>query len=262
MARSLAELSSAFDTCWDSIIGFGGELSEDQWNTQSLCPKWLNRQVLTHLAMLEDSLHGWEPVAEPGPFGEQTARYWADHEKITGTELLAAFQDAAAARRDDLAGMDEAHLDKTSWTPFGVHTYGRFLEARVFDHWVHEQDMRVPVGSSGHLDGLAAEIALDEVHQSLGYIVGRKAGYPDGKSVTIETTGSLERAMHVRVDGRAAVVEALDSPDAVLRMDFLAFMLQACGRVDPQLPFDRGEIELAGDTALAEQLARNLAFTM
>jgi len=47
-----------------------------------------------------------------------------------------------------------------------------------------------------------------------------------------------------------------------MRTDFLTFMLLACGRTDPEQHLTNGDIELQGNEELAEQLARNLRFTI
>lgn len=103
---------------------------------------------------------------------------------------------------------------------------------------------------------------MHEIEMSLGYIVGRKVGLPDGMSITIDVTGPVDRMYHVAVDGRAGQVDALDRPDVTLRTDSTTFALLACGRIDPQEPIDDGRITWAGDAEWGERAARNLAFTM
>ena len=105
--------------------------------------------------------------------------------------------------------MGEDDFSAPSWTPIGQADYRRFMQIRVFDCWVHEQDVRDAVGRPGHEDGPVAEQAVDEIVRALGYIVGKKAGAPEGSSVTIELTGPVARSIHVAVDGRAAVVDRL-----------------------------------------------------
>ena len=50
----------------------------------------------------------------------------------------------------------------------------------------------------------------------------------------VELTGPIGAHLAAVVDGRARVVDDLDHPDAVVRTDFLTFMLLACGRTDPE----------------------------
>ena len=130
---------------------------------------------------------------------------------------------------------------------------------RVFDSWVHEQDMRSAVGQPGHGDGPAAEQAIDEIERALGYVIGKRAGAPDASSVTIELTGPVIRSIHVAVDGRAAVVAALPgAADVTIRLGSDTFAALACGRVDPA----EVAVAIEGDQELGRRIATNLAFTI
>jgi uncharacterized protein (TIGR03083 family) len=223
--------TESYDRCWASIDELIDGLTDEQWNTPSLCEGWTVRDVVVHLGAVD-------------------------------AVLVERYREVIAARRAELATYGPEVLDLPSMTPVGPKTYGRFLAIRVFDFWVHEQDMRVPLGLPGHESGPAAELALDEIEISLPYIVGKKIGLPDGMAITIDLTGPVERTMHVKVDGRAGNVDSLDDADVVLRADSLTFALLACGRIDPQRAIDEGRITWAGDDTWGEAAARNLAFTM
>jgi uncharacterized protein (TIGR03083 family) len=133
------------------------------------------------------------------------------------------------------------------------------MQIRVFDSWVHEQDMRTAVGRPGHGNGPAAEQAFDEIERALGFIVGKRAGAPDASSITIDLTGPVLRSIHVVVDGRAAVVATLDKPaDATIRLGSDTFAALACGRVDPA----EVAIAIEGDQELGQRVATSLAFTI
>jgi uncharacterized protein (TIGR03083 family) len=175
------------------------------------------------------------------------------------TDLLEKFRHTTARRLEALRALTDAQWDEPSWTPVGKADYRRFMQIRVFDSWVHEQDMRTAVGQPGHGDGPAAEQAIDEIERALGYVIGKRAGAPDGSSVTIELTGPVTRNIHVAVDGRAAVVATLpDVADVILRLSSDTFVALACGRVDPA----DVAIAIEGDQELGQRIATNLAFTI
>lgn len=247
--------------CFDSFSALCGELSDAEWSTPSLCPGWEVRDVVAHLAGIEHALSGWAPSADdPPPFNE-IAGYMERARSWTAAELVADLSDVLTRRRAELISMVDATFEAVSWTPVGVQTYGRFMAVRNFDFWVHEQDVRVPLGRPGHLHGPAAEMALDEVRLSWGYIIGKRANIPEGRSVKIVLTGPLTGELSAVVDGRARAVDRLDNPDATVTTDSLTFMLLACGRIDPSEPIEQGKVTCAGDNAVADQLARNLRFT-
>ncbi len=87
-------------------------------------------------------------------------------------------------------------------TPAGPDTYGRFMRVRVFDCWMHQHDIRdalqEPAGDA-RVAGPSSRMALDEMAASMGFVVGKLGGAPDGSRVAIELTGPLRRTIYVHV---------------------------------------------------------------
>jgi uncharacterized protein (TIGR03083 family) len=249
--------------CWASLDDIFDSLGAEQWATQSLCPDWTVRGVMVHLGAIEHMLLGEAPgsMVEALPFAK-VGEWMQSMTELSDEEALARYRNVIAGRRDELTAMTDGDFELPCMTPVGPGTYGRFMDVRVFDFWVHEQDIRHPLGLPGHEVGPAADMSIAEIEASLGYIVGRKIGLPDGKSITIDLTGPIDRMFHVAVDGRAARVATLDAPDVVLRTDSTTFALLACGRIDPQGPIDDGRVTWDGDAEWGERAARSLAFTM
>lgn len=249
--------------CYASVDELLGGLSAEQWATPSLCPAWTVRGVVGHLGGVEHMLLGEEPgsMTETIPFAK-VGEWLASVEGLDDAEFLARYRATISARLAELDRLTEQQLDRPSLTPVGPGTYGRFMAIRVFDYWVHEQDVRVPLGLPGHESGPAAEMAIDEVHRSLPYIVGKKIGLLDGMTISFELTGPVQRWMHLVVDGRARLVDSVESPDVKVTVDSTTFALLACGRIDPQGPIDDGLITWSGPDEWGDRAARNLAFTM
>jgi hypothetical protein len=126
-------------------------------------------------------------------------------------------------------------------------TSGRILERRKSD-------------AGGR--GPRAEIALGQVEASIGYIVGKKIGLPDGASIVFHLTGPVKRDLPVLVHGRAKAVEHVEHPDVELTTDTATFVQLAAGRIDPQRQIDSGRVTWTGDRELGDRAARNLAFTI
>jgi uncharacterized protein (TIGR03083 family) len=259
----LATTRSSLEQCYDAIEGLCAKLDAGQWQVQSLCPGWSARDVVQHLAMMETVMAGWVPASsdELPDFG-RVAPY---EEQVAGLDdqaLARRVSEIFAIRRNDLAELTDADAERPSWTPVGVKTFGRFLEIRVFDFWVHERDITTPLGWPTDDTGPRAEIALGEVTGSLGYIVGKRIGLPDGTSIVFHLTGPIARDVSVAVDGRAAVVDHVEHPDVELTTDTVTFIQLACGRIDPQVQIDNGVVSWTGNTEFGDRAARNLRFTM
>lgn len=251
------------DHCFSELEALIEDLSADEWAVQSLCPDWTVRGVVIHLAAVEHLLSDWMPTPEDGtpPFA-RAQEFMASAESMSTDELVAAAKRVFSRRRENLAATTDEQFTIASMTPVGPGTYHRFMDVRVFDFWVHQRDITTPLGRSTDDSGPAAETAVDEVQGSMGYIVGKKIGLPDGMSIAVHLTGPVTRDVLAAVDGRAAVVDELANPSIELVTDSLTFVQLACGRIDPQGPIDDGRITWSGPAEWAERAARNLAFTM
>jgi uncharacterized protein (TIGR03083 family) len=247
-------------TTWSALDTVAASLTPEQWTAQSLCPDWTAHGVLVHAATIEQVLVGWKPGGD-APFAAIGPTY-AELTALAPDALLARFRRVVGERTAELAAMTDDDFATPGVTPVGPGTYGRFMAIRVFDNWVHERDIRVPLGIPGDDTGPAAEMSLDEVQLSLGYIVGKKIGLEDGKGIAFDITGPVSRRMLVKVDGRAAVTNELANPDATLITDSLTFMLLACGRIDPEEPIADGRVTWTGDDDIGGRAARSLRFTM
>ncbi len=133
---------------------------DHQWRVESLCPGWDSRDIAIHIAAVEDLLLGHAPGAfeESVPF-HQIVDFAASAASLSDADLLNLFTSTLAKRADEVRTYTAEDMDKPSMTPVGRKTYGRFMEIRTFDIWVHEQDVRRPLDLPGHESGPAAEVA-------------------------------------------------------------------------------------------------------
>ena len=259
----LATIRSSLEQCYDTVEALSSRLNSDQWQVQSLCPDWDMRGVVTHLGMMERVMTGWlpagaegtPPLDRVGPYLEEAAAF---DDRAFATRIAEIF----AARRADLSSLLAQDLDRPSWTPIGPRSYGGFLEMRIFDFWVHERDITTPLGWPSDDAGARAEIALAQIESSIGYIVGKKIGLPDGSSIVFHLTGPIKRDISVAVNGRAKAVEHIDDPTVRLTTDTVTFVQLAAGRIDPQEQIDAGRVSWTGNDELGNLAARNLRFTM
>jgi uncharacterized protein (TIGR03083 family) len=259
----LPTIRAALEESFDAIETLGADLTSAEWEAPSLCPDWTVRDVFEHVVGIENALVSWVPsTADTPPPFKLAGSFAKEVAGLDGPAFIERVRVVLARRRQDLRALHPSDLAQPSWTPVGPGTYGRFMEIRVFDFWVHERDIATPLGRSTDDTGARAEIALAEVEGSLGYIVGKKVGLPNGRSIVFHLSGPLSRDIAVVVDGRARVVEKAPQADVEIWADTLTFIQLACGRIDPQEPIDLGTIHWRGDAELGERAARNLRFTM
>jgi uncharacterized protein (TIGR03083 family) len=259
----LATVRGALEQSYASIEKLCALMSAAQWRAQSLCPDWTTRAVVGHLASVEYMLAGWMPASiDEVPSFDRVMAFTRQTADLDDAAFAARVAEVFGQRRTDLAALGEDDLSRPSWTPIGPATYGSFMILRVFDFWVHERDITTPLGLPTDDGDTRAEMALAQVERSLGYIVGKKVGLPDGSSIAFHLTGPLRRDFYVTVDGRAKVVGHIDRPAVELTTDSLTFVQLACGRIDPQQQIDAGLVSWTGDAEFGDRAARNLRYTM
>jgi len=254
---------------WSVIDDLLTGLSDQDWSREAL-PGWDVHDVLAHIIGTERMLSGAEFPSAPGgdlgahvrnDIGKANEAWVLALRDLSHADLLADFRSVTAQRLASLRAMPAEEFNAPSWTPAGQATYARFMRIRIFDCWMHEQDIRAAVGLPGNEDGPVAAEALAEVVLALGYIIGKRGRAPDGSSVLIRLTGPVKRDLPVVVDGRASVVARIEGePTASLTLSSSLFLRLAGGRDDAGEAL--GRIELGGDEALGRQLATNLAYTI
>ena len=264
-------LSGLFGT-WDSLDQLLTGLSEQQWQTPTPLPGWCVHDVLAHIIGTESVLQGLgAPDADTDVSALDHVRNdvgianerWVRHLSAeSGAELLERFRSITADRRKPLKDMSVDEWNAPTLTPVGPESYGRFMRVRLFDCWMHEQDIRDGLGrpsSDEELSGLAGRLSLDEIAATMGYVVGKLGKAPEGSRVDIELTGPLERSIRVAVDGRAQVVDDFGGLDATstIRLDGLLFTRLAGGRTD-----DVAGVELGGDTEVGTRIVKRLNFVI
>jgi uncharacterized protein (TIGR03083 family) len=256
---------------WAAIDDLLTSLQPDQWTLPTALPGWSVQDNVAHVVGTECALSGQAPPpcevdvrALPhvhNDIGAANELWVRGLREESPDRVLDRFREITATRRKALEAMTQADFDAPSWTPAGQGTYGRFMRIRLFDCWMHEQDIREATGLPGHDDGPCAELALSEVTGALGYIVGKKAGAPAGSSVTIELTGPAPATHHIAVEGRAALVDSLPGPaTVVVRLSSNLFARLAGGRTPASARL--GEITFEGDTDLGTRVVHALPFTI
>ena len=253
------------------ITELAAALTDDQWAAPTCLPGWTVQDVLSHMVGTEEMLSGTPPPAADishlhhmrNPIAEANEVWVESMRLLTGPEMVRRWEVITAGRLAALEGMTQAEFDAPSWTPVGSdETYGRFMRIRHFDCFMHEHDIRFALGLAARTDPDHQASCLDEVATGLGYIVGRRAGMPDGSRVAIALTGEPARTFLIRVDGRASLVDSLDGPATVGIELPVPLFLRLTGGRDDGSSGPGGEVHLSGDPVLARRLAEHLAFTI
>ena len=119
----------------------------------------------------------------------------------TPAEVRAELHDTLAERQRALEGFGSEKFDEESWTPAGPGTYRDFMVIRLFDLWMHEQDVRHARDMPGHLSGpVVASVLANNAGKALPLVVGKRADAPIGAVVAIDVVGPTEASFVVQVN--------------------------------------------------------------
>jgi uncharacterized protein (TIGR03083 family) len=263
-------LLESLATVWASITDVCGGLPVSAWDALTECPGWTVKDNVGHMIGTERMLLGEQPDAftSDAPhirndIGRVNEQWVAMYRAQPGSDVLAAFVDVTQRRLAALRAMTTEEWDKEGFTPEGSGPYRQFMAIRVFDCWYHEQDIREAVGVEGDLDGPVAKLSVERIARGLPYVVGKKAGAPQGSTAVFDITGSTSTTVPVGVDGRAAVLDKVPAdPTVRLTMDSRTYARLAGGRWPGQRALDDNLVTITGDRELGERIVRDMAFTI
>jgi uncharacterized protein (TIGR03083 family) len=253
---------------WRSTIDVGHQLGPDDWARPTDCPGWDVKDHVSHVIGTERLLEGLPGSdVDPGardhvknPLGEMNEREVELRRSRSGAEVLAELEELTEQRLATLRAGDDAYFAQERMTPTGPGTMLDFLNIRILDCWVHEQDIRRAVDRPGHMSGAPAEHTIDRLLRTIPIVVGKRAAAPEDSITRLEITGPVARSLTIRVDnGRAKVIDQAESagpPLVTITMDTETFLVLAVGRRTAADVADRLTIE--GDLALGQAIVDNL----
>jgi uncharacterized protein (TIGR03083 family) len=261
---------------WSDIAGLCDDLTSAQWVTPTDCPGWTVRDNVAHMIGTERMLMGEQPGARAeggetavpayvrNDIGKANEQWIATYRGWDGPKLLDEFRAVTARRLDQLRAFTTADWEREGFTPEGPGPYRQFMAIRVFDCWYHDQDIREALDRPGLMDGPVADLSLQRIiERGMPYVVGKKAGAPQGARVRFDVTGPALMA-DVVVDGRAAVApsDASQTPSTSITLDRRTFARLAGGRWTGAHARTYGAVRVGGDQELGNRVVDNMAFTI
>ena len=256
---------------WDRLAELCADLTEDEWKRPTAVPGWSVQDNLTHLTDIEAMSLGLPRSDHQAPeglahvkndSGRRNEAFVDERRSWSGADARAEFVEVTGRRLAELRALPPEGFGAESWTPMGPGTVRDLLPFRAFDSWVHEQDIREALDRPGGLTGPAAEVAMDRIVGTVGYVVGKKVAPPDGTVVVVECTAPLARSLAVAVDGgRARTLDAAPGVATVrITMPGALYARVACGRADPAAVLAAGSVVIEGDEAIGRRVVEELNF--
>lgn len=251
----LAALVDAVADVLEQTLVLVRGLTEEQGALATACPGWTVKDQLAHMVGLEQMLAG-----SPHPDIElpDLDHVDGDIDRYMEQQVHARRMLPLAAVADELAGLaprrvaqlrEQAAQGDPEVT--GILGTTRPLSAglpiRVFDLWVHEQDIRRAVGAPVRMEGVAADLAVARTRSAWASVL------PD--RVTADGT------LRIEIEGEEPVVVVFGegSSHLTLTTNRDAATRLGCGRAT--LEELAGAVGVHGDPDLAAAVGPQLAFT-
>ena len=265
------EATAALGETWGALAEVCYELSSTEWALPTECPGWDVKDLLSHLIGIERSIMG-EPAPEwDGPLGAHVRndvaamneRWVAVRRPRPGAAVRAEFVEVTDARLAELEARTEDQWAVVGWSPVGDVPYAVFMEVRVFDSWVHEQDARRALDRPGGSGNRASALSLDRVQGAMPFVVGKQAGCAEGTAVRFEVVGpgNDARTFTIVVEGgRARPVGDEVDPAVTLSLSSVDFARLGCGRATAAKVEAAGGVAVTGDAVVGRRVLGAMNF--
>ena len=220
-----------------------GHLTDEQWAAPSRCAEWTVRDVVTHLAGTNGF---WEFTTQQALAGQPTTMLATFDPVATPAAMVAGDDGSPDAVLASLMASTErlaqlwASIDDDGWrrpgeAPPGHVSISAVTHHALWDSWIHERDVFVPLG-------IEPEREADEIAMSLRYAVGL------GPALAV-TRGS-ERC------GRFVV--QVTQPDVDITVDIGDCVRIADGAVDGAFTLSGDAVEMLEAFSFRAPLARTV----
>jgi uncharacterized protein (TIGR03083 family) len=197
-----------------------GQLSDDEWSHPSRCDAWTAQDVITHL----NSTNGFWAFSMGQAVAGEPTRFLASFDPVAspaelvdstqGTPPAATFE-AFRTSTEDMVRVVEA-LDDDAWACLGEAPPGHVPLSLVADHalwdsWVHERDILLPLGRVPVEDDREVLTCL-RYAAALGQALAIGQGGTAGGSAVLEVTEPDARIV-VSAEGDQVRVHEGAAPD-------------------------------------------------
>lgn len=264
------ELVEKMERVWSSIGELCSTFTEQEWKTPTDCPGWSAQDQISHLVGMENRLLGRpEPDHTPKDLSYIKNDFGAKNEigidwrrSWPGAKVFDEFQEVTSERLKALRAMSADDFDVATQTPIGPGKVRDLIGIRIFDAWVHEQDIRRAVDRPRNYEGSVAEHSMGRLVTPMPYVVGKKAQAPDGATVVFDITGQLGQTIDIGMEGKTARLldSTPESSTVRLTMDAETFACLCCGRWEPAEVLASGKVQIQGDRALGEAIVKQMNF--
>ena len=199
-------------------------LDDSQWSAPTRCAAWTVRDVVSHLVTVDQFWHlmvtsglartptrflkNFDPVTTPAQLVESSR-------DVPSVEVLEQFVAGVAQLADVLTGLDDEQWALPAEAPPGHVALHAVIRHALWDAWIHERDVVLPLGMTPVEEPDEVALAL-EYAAALGPTFLAMNGSTRTGTLVVDGT---DPATHVVVElGSSVVVHDGDAPPGAVRI--------------------------------------------
>jgi uncharacterized protein (TIGR03083 family) len=241
---------------WDRIIDEVTELADADWSRSTPCPGWDVHDLIGHLSGLQvqfdggDTVpppEGWEPDPDLPPMDAWTAAGVAARRDWLREDLLTELRHARNGHVDRLSKVEDWSAPADG--PLGRTTEDGLFQVRMFDLWVHLQDLRVTLGKDVEADDIspAASVCHGYVFGLAPWLFVKRAGAQEHATMALRFGPPLDVDTVVEVSmGRGRLTPEADPGECAVTGKPAGLTLLAAGRRDAAALREAGLLDWSG----------------
>lgn len=281
--RDLAGLIEGYRQTVQAVLDLGHACSPEDFAAPTSCPGWSVQDHIAHVAAVEHYLEGGEnPEVDVSHLAHVHHEFavWMEQgvqarRGLPGAQVVAELEGLLQKRLATLANPDLTLETEVRAPQASTRRLGGLLKLRLFDVWVHEQDLREALGRLGNLDSPAAALFVKSLVNQFAHLVS-SVEMVDGQTVILESTGPVTARTGVRVShdehgeatyhqlftgesesGMGTSVHSEDDPTTTISMSTEALGRRAAGRRSTGAT----AYSVVGDEALAVRVLDAIVLT-
>lgn len=257
-----ADVVTAQGRMWSRLGRAVTEIPDEDWERPTRCSEWRVVDIVNHLADINTM--GFEVVL--AALQQQRSGVFEGFDPRTFPKKLTDAADRTPAVARDrllssiesmLAGLDTldvGNLDPVVETPIGRQPLAVAMLHVLWDTWLHERDIFLPLGQS--VPELGDEVRLAALY-SLRMIGFFEQLFGHETHVALDLHGAWDGALRLDVAGGEVRVQyaTAEPPTPPLRADAATAVDALCGRADMATAFAGPEDQRAALAALRSVLA-------
>ena len=267
-----AWIADALEETWGTIYYLIETFPEELFDWPTPCPGWSIRDIVCHLL-------GWERYYHEG-FVPDTKSVSGDFIKnelgVLNQGFILSMQSLPARQLPGLFGIETARslvrlrdmkpegYDQIVTTPLGESATYRFrMETRIFDSWIHMQDLRDAMLRPEDDHTVAEEVVIAHFEATLPSVIKGATELQGGELIRINLSGRLARSMTFRClpEGAVPVEYSSEQPLLELTTPVSMFWRRCAGRISAEAFLGESSTKVLGNVGVALALANGLATT-